>query len=117
MLASRSKRKILVLAVLVAVAAALIWVPLSVIKIRNSDRAAISYNVSGPSNLEYHGILKPGGSRTITSFVKEGGIHVHSIGANRRECRANIYVVPPLGGKCVVEFTDRLAECDCRLGW
>lgn len=113
-----SQRHLKLIAMLTIAAALLFsWMWMSLVRITNDSKVSLSYTINGTAKFDDQGVLAPGESKYIPRLLtNEGGIHIQTGSANGDMCEVNVYVVPPVGGKCNVRLTHDAIKCRCRLG-
>jgi len=111
----RTQRK-LIITLVIALLLVSAWTWLSLVRIINKQSVEVLYVVQEPTGRETRGVLGPDESRYLHKFLTEGGLSVRVISRGKRQCDVNVYVVPPLGGKCEVRLTPDSNTCACRLG-
>ncbi len=109
-------RKLLIL-IASALVILFLWLWLSLIHITNEQHVRISYVVGGTAGFASSGIIEPGESRYLPRLLtREGGFDVLITSGAERLCDTNVYVVPPLGGKCNITISPDMTTCECKLG-
>ena len=102
---------------LIVTAMASVWLVVSIVKITNARDELVSYVVDGTAGFRSMGSVAPGKSVYLYRFrISEGGISIRAQSDRTNDCKANVYVVPPIGGKCDMHFKRDASECRCRLG-